>query len=121
MLFGSGANLTITNSVLRGNDATGALPDAGWGGAILMFGVMNVNIQGTDLFDNTAFLGGAIHNRFAGASLTVNGSQLHDNFGFQNGGAVYTISGSTTITNSSLTHNRVGLAGQPGVHQYYGG
>src|SRR3954471_12066740 len=66
----SNGQVTITGSVLHDNHATGSdLASGGWGGAILLGDATNLTITDSELYSNTALLGGALHNAFAGTSM----------------------------------------------------
>jgi hypothetical protein len=96
-----GPNLTISDSVLSGNEVAGT---GGDGGAINVY-AGTLKVQSSTLSGNTASeSGGAIFSY--GSSLTIDGSTVADNhataFG---GGGVYSGDTDLTIRNSTVSHN----------------
>ncbi|MBR3214457.1 MAG: hypothetical protein IKF79_08125, partial [Methanosphaera sp.] len=125
-IYNSG-NLTIINSTLKNNTATGQ--QYGRGGAIYNNGG-TLTITDSNLNNNTATgqygdgLGGAIYNYYRG-NLTITGSNFTQNtatgqgqYGWGLGGAIYNKEGGTlNITGSNLNNNTA--TGQDG--NGYGG
>lgn len=96
------AQTTISNSVLRDNQATDATN--GWGGAILAWDGAPVTIESSDIISNTARSGGGIYN-LANSVLTIqNNTRIRDNFVLQWGGAVYN-EGTATLSHAILDNN----------------
>ena len=98
--------LTVTNSTLSGNSATG-----GTGGGI--YNANTVTITNSTLFSNNAGVAGGIYN---GGTLTITNCTISGN-GSDNGGGIYNnIGGTTTITNSTLSYNEAGSGGGGGIN-----
>jgi hypothetical protein len=99
----SGAQTTITNSVLRNNYATDKTN--GWGGAILAWDGAPVTIERSDIAGNLARIGGGIYN-FANSVLTLRSStRLRDNVATISGGGLWN-DGTATLTNATLSGNQ---------------
>ncbi len=110
------SNATIINSKFNGNDASGALRDAGGqlsehaGGAILIWSESNLTVKGSEFTNNKGVNGGAINNLLSG--LTIQNSTFlnndstpggNSNHGY--GGAIYTDGASNNDGSSSGTIN----------------
>ena len=103
------ATATITNSVLRDNEATGSAE--GWGGAILVWDGAQMSIVGSELHQNTARQGGAIYNKFANATVSITNSRIYDNATSLSGGAVYIQGGAISVSNVRFSRNGSSLGG----------
>jgi hypothetical protein len=97
----SSAQTVIVNSILRNNRVTGYAPNA-WGGAILAWDGAVLTIQGSDIYSNTAYIGGGIYN-FANSVLFLVNTRLRDNVS-SNGGGIYN-AGTATLTDVTLSGN----------------
>jgi hypothetical protein len=102
----AGARTTITNSTLRYNRATDTTD--GYGGAMLVWDGAPVTIQGGEIYRNTARTGGGIY-AFANSSLTLSGSALRGNSADFGGGL--TNRGTATLTGVTFRGNTAGAAG----------
>ena len=80
-IYSESSTLTITDSTLTGNDATGTTSHAG---------------------------GGGVYN--SGGTASISGSTLSGNLAAQAGGGIYASSGALTILDSTLSGNSAGLA-----------
>jgi len=99
--WGSSSTI-IVNSTLRDNHATDTTD--GWGGAILSWDGAYVDIQGSDIYSNTAQSGGGIYN-FANSILALyNNSRLRNNIAANNGGGLYN-AGTVAVTDAAISSN----------------
>ncbi|HEY7061018.1 MAG TPA: choice-of-anchor Q domain-containing protein [Chloroflexota bacterium] len=115
----AGAQVSITNSVLHDNHATGTAPlTSGWGGAILVWDGATVNLVGSDLYNNTAAQGGALTSQQATASIMLQGTHVHDNHAVFEGGGIFA-RGPLTVANSTISGNVSG--GEVGGGAWTGG
>jgi hypothetical protein len=106
----SPAHVTITDSVLDGNQTTGAVGvGAGLGGAILLWDGATVDISGGDISYNTAQKGGAIYNQFANVSMSLSRTRVTNNTTTSDGGGIYN-GGTMTLTNVVVSGNSVGFS-----------
>ncbi|MDX2232400.1 MAG: filamentous hemagglutinin N-terminal domain-containing protein [Leptolyngbyaceae cyanobacterium bins.349] len=87
-IFNDGGNLTITNSTLSGNSASGAGYGIGYGGGIYTNG-------GTVTLNNSTLSGNSAQG----------GDSYGDGSGSSNGGGIYTNGGTVTLNNSTLSNN----------------
>ncbi|MEK6278238.1 MAG: choice-of-anchor Q domain-containing protein [Actinomycetota bacterium] len=96
-----GPDVTISNSVVSGSDATGSYGD---GGAIAVY-LGTLTVQSSTLTGNTAAgSGGAIFSY--GTDLTIENSTIVDNHALNfGGGGVYSGDDSMTIRNSTIYDN----------------
>src|SRR6185369_7239724 len=98
-----GAQVSIENSNIHHNQATGAV--SSWGGAILIWDGASVAVSNSSFHDNTARTGGAVHNMFANSSFSAQSSTFESNSATgDDGGAIYAI-GPLTITDSTFSLN----------------
>jgi poly(3-hydroxybutyrate) depolymerase len=81
-----GALTTIQNSVLRNNQATDT--SNGWGGAILAWDGAQVTILDSEIYNNTAQIGGGIYN-FDNSLLSIVESTLRNNHAAASGGGLF--------------------------------
>jgi hypothetical protein len=99
------STLTVSNSTLSGNSATGTF---GLGGGIYNDFIGTVTVRNSTLTGNSALDGGGIYNGIG--TVTVSDSTLSGNSATEseyynaNGGAIYT-SGTVTVTGSTLSGN----------------
>jgi CSLREA domain-containing protein len=103
ILQNGGVAVTVINSTLSGNSATGG----GGGGIFNAGGTLTVNNSTLSGNSTTTYGGGGIHNY--GGTLTVNNSTLSGNSGVA-GGGIYNAGGTLTVNNSTLSGN----SGTPG-------
>jgi len=97
-----GGTLTVSNSTLFGNSATGA---SGKGGGIDSENYGTLTVSNSTLSGNSAAYGGGIYN--SGYTLTVSNSTLSGNSADYYGGGISTSSPyPVTLTNVTLTANR---------------
>ena len=115
VLFSAGGSVTITYSTISDNTATGG----GSGGGALFNAGGNVTIEASTFNGNTAQeSGGAIFN--SGGTLTVTQSTFYDNTStLAVGGAIAQNAGTTSITGSTLNGNNAG--GNGGAISILGG
>lgn len=103
------AQVTIANSVLRDNQATGSSGN-GLGGAMLLWDGPTVSIADSDLAGNLAAVqGGAISNPFANSSISLQRTQVRNNRNTSSststsGAGIYN-GGTATLTNITLSGN----------------
>ncbi|GAC1387036.1 MAG: hypothetical protein NVSMB42_07860 [Herpetosiphon sp.] len=102
-LYVRSGQATISNSVLRQNATTSTT--SGWGGALLLWQGVRVDMRGGEIANNSADQGGAIHNRFASSTITLNGTNIHNNNAVSQGGGIYNLSGTATLSNFTLQGN----------------
>ena len=96
----SEGTLTIVNSTLVGNSATG---QHGYGGGVYSSGMLTVT--GSALVGNSAvYYGGGIYNRYGSTSM-VTGSTVVGNFAERYGGGISNQNGTLTVTNSIVALN----------------
>lgn len=112
------SQVSITNSVLHDNQATGTGSN-GIGGAILLWDGPGVGIINSDLYNNTARAGGAIHNAFANSGISLQDSKVRDNKATANGGGIYSEGGALTMNNVTVSGNTA--SNVAGGLMYYGG
>jgi hypothetical protein len=106
----SNARTSIANSVLRNNRTTDTTNGAG--GAILAWDGAPVYLEFSDIYSNTAALGGGIYN-FAHSLLFLNsGTRLHDNAASHSGGGILNDEGATmTVINTTFSGNSASRGG----------
>lgn len=98
-----GDSLTLTNSTVSGNAATGA------GGGIYNTGNA-LTLNKTTVSGNTSDGSGGILNSI-GSSLTITNSTVSGNKVTFNGGGIFNDRGTMTLTNSTISNNTAGGSG----------
>jgi hypothetical protein len=107
-LFDLGADpLSLTNSTLSGNQATGA-----GGGAYLE--AQAVTLTGANISGNSAYQGGGLDiasSAHAPASLSLSSTSISDNHAIGDGGGIFTVTGGITLIASTVSGNTSGADG----------
>ncbi|MBN1263936.1 MAG: hypothetical protein JXA25_00480 [Anaerolineales bacterium] len=96
-LINSSGSLTLSNLSIAGGNVQA---DYGLGGAVLNYGELAIN--GSTIFGNTAWQGGAIHNE---GTLTVSDALLNSNESEISGGGIHN-EGELTIENTLFEQNQ---------------
>jgi hypothetical protein len=96
------ARTVIVNSVLRNNRTIGTTE--GYGGAILAWDGARVEVHHSDIYSNTAQVGGAIYNYANSVLFLDGGTRLRDNVTIYDGGGIFN-AGTATLTNVTLNGN----------------
>jgi hypothetical protein len=113
-LDGGGINnagtLTLINSILSGNRATGPGAD---GGGIYNAGGGTVTVTNSTFSSNPATFGGGIYN--AGTVTVTNSTFSGNSTNFDGGGIYNTPSGAVTVTNSTFSSNSTGGGAGGGI------
>ena len=92
------ALISISDSVIADNSG------ARYGGAI-QSGGGSLNVYRSNLRDNSATFGGAIH--YDKAAINIEDSTLAGNFSYQRGGGIYSTGGSIRIFSASIRNNLI--------------
>jgi Ca2+-binding RTX toxin-like protein len=102
-----GGSLTVTDSTISGNTAGG-----NGGGLAVVGGSSNVSVTNSTIQNNQAYQGGGVFvdGGEGGASLTITDSTISDNVADGSGGGIYSRS-NTEISNSTLSGNTAGGVG----------
>ena len=108
-----GGQLTVIDSILRDNDATGSNAS---GGAIQMTGG-TLTVENSEFIANTATLRGGAINMVSGANTTVSSSRFEANRGHY--GVLLNDSSIVTVQDSLFYDNDTTLEGS-GVYNYFG-
>lgn len=104
-----GATVTISGIVIQnGNPGSGA----NGGGIIVTGGAPRTKLTLLDsvVINNTATIGGGIHNAGNGATAVIQNTQIISNFAATSGGGIAN-SGDLTLLNSALTQNQARTGG----------
>ncbi len=107
-IFNNGT-LTINDTTISGNTATGTLSSTGGGGGIHNLGILLVN--NSTLSSNEAVFGGGISSQGFGTVLTIDNSLFAYNIATPAGGALFTQLGTTLTITDSRFHNNAGFSG----------
>lgn len=101
-IYNSGADLTITNSVFRGNNASS--------GGALISGARSIAISDSVFTNNIAAYGGAMY--LGSGIVTLTRVTLNDNYGSSDGGAIHLREyANLTLRDSLISNNRAGNNG----------
>ena len=109
-IYNSYGTLTVTNSTISGNTASGD------GGGIYKYSG-TLTVTNSTITGNTAENGGGIYND---GTLTVTNSTISGNTASYNGGGIDNFSGTLTVTNSTISGNTSSGDGG-GIYNYYSG
>ncbi|MBR8836074.1 MAG: hypothetical protein DSM106950_19130 [Stigonema ocellatum SAG 48.90 = DSM 106950] len=111
--------LTLDNSIVRNDSATGIMVDAGNGGGIYNSGTLTVNnstISGNSVTLNGGIggNGGGIYNSSGSVEVnnsTISGNRANTLGGSGSGGGIYNSSGSVEVSNSTISDNNARVNG----------
>ena len=105
-----GANLTIVDSTITGNQATSG------GGGIDSYGGATLMLVNSTITGNTSPIGGGLNNEYygGGSTATLINSTISGNTSTGQGGGIYNES-TLTLINSTVVGNRGGAAGNGDV------
>lgn len=107
--------LTISDSTITNNVASGATPGIGLGGGIVTFETTAVTeISNCIINNNEAHHGGGgVYNA---STTTINNSTLDNNWASVDGGGLFSFLGTTTVTNTTISNNTVEQFGGGGIY-----
>lgn len=115
-IFNQGANLTISDSVIRNNTVTRNITDANGGGLASTGGAANVNISNSVISNNHALGNGADGGGISvifGSTMSIVDSFISNNDAANEGGGIYNMNGNSfiDIINTTIENNQAASGG----------
>ncbi|WP_340691132.1 right-handed parallel beta-helix repeat-containing protein, partial [Hydrogenobacter thermophilus] len=108
--------VTIQNSTISDNNAD---PFFGSGGGIYNNSSSTLNIQSSNISNNTSRYGGGVYND-SNSTVTIQSSTISSNSAGNNGGGILNYYGTVTITNSTISGNNANLSSGGGIYNNSG-